>query len=670
MMSPALSAALHWHAAFWPALVVYSLSCTGTGLLVAALLNGGQNKPHAESSWTFLAVSFLLGLGLLGQIWQLFALLDSMTGPVIYTIIGLSAAASLPLAAPHVREVCRLLCALMVAQKSEPLGVRVLLVATVLWIAFTFTCLGREPSGDSLALHLMVAKAAAAAGSVRREWFQLGNEYFGLLGEMTYAALMKIGNEDAAQIFTWLTSIAGAAILLGICERAGIGLRGRVFALAALFTSSSVLIWIGEGKIDLIDTPLGLAALYRLMPRTDGPPSRGDLATAGLLAGFGITAKLMLGYCLVVGGAILLFWGHAQQLFELGPRRLRARITPLLLAGFIFAAFTLLGLGPHFLKNGLLLGQPLAPFTLRPEYAGWLVNEKWYDSETVAHIRAFYPFVLTFGEYFAQYGHLSVIVLAFLPMALFLPRPKSIWRSPLFAVTVVAWVAIFGWALLQGDKVVMRYILPALLLCIPLPAAAAEHVTAAEFKPKFLGSATTATCLATLYMVGSSTYNAYFLPLKTKWIMAGSLTSCAHAYSWCRYMDMVNRLAPPGARVFSATAYRYYLRPDLILCGLPLDPVAFNLGSTVEERWRYFYRQGYTFIVPDPYGSDPRYMSADLAAAPPWVVVTRYQAADPLAPIGIGYDLSKGGPTSPPQRVCRNIDHDNWRVFQADRSSD
>ena len=168
----------------------------------------------------------------------------------------------------------------------------------------------------------------------------------------------------------------------------------------------------------------------------------------------------------------------------------------------------LIGLAPQFIKNGVLLGAPLAP--LGTTNIDWLMRERWYDATTVSHIRFLYPFVLTFGEYFAQYGQLSVLVLAFLPLALFLRRPETFRRSPLTAVTAAAWVAIAGWAGFQGDKVVTRYLLPVLLLCIPLAAAAAEHVTKRSFRPCALGVAVIAACFATLYITANFSTGLFF----------------------------------------------------------------------------------------------------------------------------------------------------------------
>ena len=54
--------------------------------------------------------------------------------------------------------------------------------------------------GDGLALHMMVGKFTSASGALHRYWFVTGNEFYGVLGEMTHAALMELANPDAAQV--------------------------------------------------------------------------------------------------------------------------------------------------------------------------------------------------------------------------------------------------------------------------------------------------------------------------------------------------------------------------------------------------------------------------------------------------------------------------------------
>src|SRR5262249_37995523 len=203
MIGQGLYDALSWNAAFWTGLAAYSLACIGAGLLVMRLVGGPHNH---ESPSAFLALASLLGLGCLGQLWLLLALGGLLTRPIVYSIVAVMLIAAVVLGWPHGRMLLRALHDTRVELRRQRLGIRVLLLATLAWMLFTFTSLGRSFSGDSLALHMMIAKIAAATGTLEQFWFQPGNEYFGLLGEMTYAVLMQLGNDDAAQMSTWVVT--------------------------------------------------------------------------------------------------------------------------------------------------------------------------------------------------------------------------------------------------------------------------------------------------------------------------------------------------------------------------------------------------------------------------------------------------------------------------------
>ncbi len=481
-----------WSLEFFPGLALYSLACLGAGI-AAISIGSRSNQLDDRPAYFVMGISFLFGLGALGQLWTLLALAGVMrpayVGPVV---VALAIVAVMWIARNFALLRHR---AMLVASalRKESVGVQLLALAVVLWIAFGFTSFGRTMSGDGLALHMMVGKFTSASGALHRYWFVTGNEFYGVLGEMTHAALMELANPDAAQVFSWAANLAGALALLGICERAGIGLRGKIFALAMMFSSTAVLAWIGEGKIDLFASSLGLAGLALLVPsRTGAPIARRDLVLSGLLIGFAITCKLILGFCLAILCAVLFGWtvfGQAAAGLRARAPFFRAFIAPAVLSGCIFGFSVLLGLAPHFVKNGLLLGLPFAPLNFGGQHTRWFIDEQWYGPQTVARIRLLYPFVLTFGDYFPQFGQLSPLVLGLLPLALFLKRPKHLISSPLTAVSVAAFGMLAIWAVLYADKTATRYFIPALLLCIPLPARAAEYVTNRSFVPRYLGAA-------------------------------------------------------------------------------------------------------------------------------------------------------------------------------------
>jgi len=199
------------------------------------------------------------------------------------------------------------------------------------------------------------------------------------------------------------------------------------------------------------------------------------------------------------------------------------------------------------IKNGVLIGAPFAP--LGTVNTDWLVEERWYDAETVKTHRLLYPFVLTFGEYFAQYGQISVLVLAFLPLALFLRRPASFWQSPLRPITVAAWVAIAGLGGLSGRQGRPALFLAALLLCIPLAAAGAERSYGTDFRPRSIGFLDCSSVSCNALHDGELRNRILVLPFEgdqgRQWDR-GPASALLFAND-----GIVNQAAKPGARVFS-----------------------------------------------------------------------------------------------------------------------
>ena len=660
-MLNALSHLATWSVEFFSGLALYCLACLGCGLAAFSI---GSRRSQKQPAYFVSAVSFLFGLGALAQLWTLLALASLMRIVFVGSVVVAMAIVAVVWGARHAALLRQRATMLVSALRKERFGIRLLALAVALWIAFGLTSFGRMMSGDNLALHMFIPKMVAASGALDREWLQAANEFYGLLGEMTYAALMLLANDDAAQVFTWTASLAGAMVLVGICDRAGLGLRGKIFALAMMFSSTAVLAWIGEGKIELFGSSLGLAGISLLVPSRSGAPiAQRDLVIAGLLVGFAITCKLILGLCLAVMAAVLLGWtlfGEAVASLRARASLVRAPVVPAVVSSSIFGFFVLVGLAPHFVKNGVLLGMPFAPLNFGGQQTRLLfIDERWYGPETVAHIRLLYPLVLTFGEYFAQYGQLSPLVLGCLPLALFLRRPERLALSPLTAISVAAFAAIALWAVIYGDKVVTRYFLPALLLCIPLAARAAENATDRSFRPRYLGIAVIGFAFAVLSMTVSFSMHVYFDASKALKVMLGTASPCERAWDWCRPMNAVNQAAPKGARVLTVSTYKYYLRPDLAQCTYDLAS-AFS-GSSTLERWQSFYASGYSIILPD-YIGNPASLREDLANPPDWVIARRDAPNDPLGPIWISYDLTKpGSPQRPPDVTCKNIRGDYWR---------
>ena len=198
----------------------------------------------------------------------------------------------------------------------------------------------------------------------------------------------------------------------------------------------------------------------------------------------------------------LLFWSYVLQRSVCGsPEGFELEVgAAALSAGLLFGAFAFIGAAPAFYQEWSTYRRALlAPLGT--------VNTDWFVEGTIrCRNRQTHPPAVSFRAHVrrilrtvrADIGACAGLS----ALALFLRRPACS-GSLLTAITVAAWVAIAAGRPFSATKVVPRYFLAALLLCILLAAAGAERVTAPDFRPRSIGFLVVAVCLATLYMTAS-----------------------------------------------------------------------------------------------------------------------------------------------------------------------
>jgi hypothetical protein len=599
-------------------LALYSLACLGAGAAGRRVLTRTLGSLETLSPLGRLASDFILGLGLLACAWLLLALAGWFSPAAIGVLLVASWIACAMLSRGDFREGMDHLRSMATELRRGPASLAILALLTVGWMLFGFTALATPLSGDSLALHMLIPKVVADSHQLTTQFFNSRISYFGVQGEMHHAALLSLASPDAAKLFSWPTMMAGALMLVSICGKCGAGRPGKWLALLILYTSTGVLWWIGEGKIDIYSTALGLAAVRWLLP---GTRTRADVALGAMLAAFTIQAKLAYGLTLAPILAFLYFW---PLVFRSGPR-MRGELGRLGVAAGAFA----LAMAPHIAKNLLLFGSIVGT----TETAGNLptfLEERWYSAETRSRIQLLAPLILTFGDYFAQYGTLSPLVLAFLPLALLMRGAGNPAHGILLPLSLAPLLTLVPWFIAYPDKVVTRYLLVPLLLWIPLAARAAENVAyppapdgmqsgwkahaplakalliavllallwrvsrlQSGFERFFAGTTLAFAFLAYLSVSPASwrplgsrllgfvalmvafvvyfstvyrTVNYLFYPAKTVAYLSGRIQECDWQHDWCRAASAVNAVAARGERIFSSTTYKYFLRPDLIQC--------------------------------------------------------------------------------------------------------
>ncbi len=569
------------------ALFLYCFSCLGWGLWIQRYLGINRNAPADRiSAINEIASGFLLGLGFLSVVWLALGLsgLFDLGEVVPVLLIGISMS-SLTIRWPSLtRELREHLKEL----RNESWPLQVLVGVVCVWALYGIVSIARPLSGDSMFFHMLIPKVMATSHRLSVSGLNPTMACLGLLGEMHYAGLMLVGRADSAQLLSWPTYLASAVMFGGCCRKLGLGTQGLWIALAAFFSSTAMIAWVGEGKIELFPCAMGIAAYFWMVIFLESQSARAALL-AGLFVGWGIVGKLSYGLTLLPGILVMVAWSFFSASTYRKPFIFLLRSMVPISAGMFLAGLSTV------IKNALLLGAPLAPFYPNSEkYFSW-VKDPWYGPSTILHIKLTYPFAVTFGQYFAEYGNLSPIVLAFLPLSFFLSVPKPILRSKLIPLTLGAWVSIFLYTRSSPDKVVTRYFLASLIMCIPLAARAAENASL-KLKSRTLDFVLLGACGLTLLSVISWSRALYFVGDAFA-IFTGAARTCDSKPVWCAPMEAINSTAAYGERVFSTTEYLFYLRGDLIQCAGTPQWEEQNYNS--QNFWGFLNQRGFRYLVVD-----------------------------------------------------------------------
>ena len=397
-------------------LVGYTIACFGAGALVLRVLSVPPASRKTFSAGTELATAFILGQGVLASLWLLLALAHRFSPIIVILGTAVCVLISAVLLLPRFGDFTKQVRSVWSELRADTWAWQVVGILTLLLCLAWVTSLGRPIIGDASAFYMALPKVIAAS---HRLVPLPGYEAFtsiGLQGELHYAALMELGSPDAAQLFAWPTIVAGAAMLLALGRQVGLGRRGQWITLTILFTSSAVYMLSGDGKTDLFAAAFGLAAYYWILQIRCGSQRLASWLT-GLFCGFAIVAKFSYIPVMASGMALLLIWEFRENLLDSDQRK--KNITAFLTVGFQIFAGLLIAITPHLIQNALLYHNPIAPFGTGN------VSETWFGPITTHRLLLTYPLALTFGSYWAQYGDLSPLLLAFLPLALLLPRGRG-----------------------------------------------------------------------------------------------------------------------------------------------------------------------------------------------------------------------------------------------------
>ena len=593
-------------------LIGYSSACLGCGLLVWSALSRFTPSLDGVSAGTILATAFILGEGILASLWLFLALGGLFSSHIVAPLSFIFATVGLFVQRHILLAFTRQVVSIWHELRSDTWGWQFIAGLTILLCLIWYTSLGRPLEGDGSAFYFAFAKLTAFSHHLIALPSYEGFMNIGLLGEMHFAALILLHSSNAALLFSWPTIIAAGIMLASLGRVAGMGRRGQWLTLSILFSSSAVIWLSGDGKVDLFGVALGLAAYYwALQIRFNR--TKLTLFLTGVFSGFAFVAKLSYIPVMVPSVALLVAWGYSEEFKNNG--NWRPFLKSFMNGSLVILAGLILALAPHLIKNSLLFHNPFSPFGSGG--IGWL-GQKWFGEEVTRRIIFSYPFALTYGSYWAQYGNLSPLIVAFLPLAFFLPRPRSWLSNPLAVITLVALAGVGVWMVYRPSVIAPRYILATLLLLALLPARAAEYISLADSRPRLLAFGVNIFTSITLIAFGLYFLNIVFFPNSIIPSLMGKIDECDRDGIYCSAIGKINKTAQPGERVFLASYQRYWLRGDLLQClgGIPA-------GVIGDQFWLELYKEGLSFVFIDKTTHAASLEILDIEHHPDWVVLTQ-----------------------------------------------
>jgi len=265
-------------------------------------------------------------------------------------------------------------------------------------------------------------------------------------------------------------------------------------------------------------------------------------------------------------------------------------------------------------------------------FYGWIMPSAsssffspYFSDDTTLRLLLSYPLALVYGDYWAQTGNLSSLLLGCLPFVFLVPRRFWLERRQLLLLWVSCLCGLLVWLLIFPSVFQPRYMLLCLLLLgIPLLAAAAHYSRSSKLTAIMLP--VLAAC-AIWVAYDAARKNGYISSSATTAYLKEKQPEAMVADFWkpmAQGQALLNEVAPKDARVYVAY-YRYWLRPDLLQQAFPrrrsMEEIAEEgrLAKDKESFWMYMKKNNVTYLQYD--FSSSAFLDPMLADLPPWVEV-------------------------------------------------
>lgn len=603
-----------WQTLFSMALL--ALACAGVGGVVLNAWGDRLPRLPVLPIWVSAALAYFIGQGVLMAGFMALALVGFFYRWVILVILAAGAVAAGRLLWRSRREWADCLAQTAAGFRRAPPGWKGLALLTAGLYLYGLSSIGAPPAGDAVAFYLAVSKLTAYAHQLLPlPGYNDFTRSVGLYAEVLVAALLELRVPiDFARAYAWLNYLPTLVLFWALAWAVGLDRRGRLLTLCVALTSSAAVLLWGSGKSDLFAVGPALAAGVAALAAWVPGRRRGAALLTGLFCGLAVVLKLSLAAVLLPTVLILLTWPALFDLAASLRRRSLRRMLVIVRLGLVDLGLFALGLAlmvlPHVVKNLWLGGSILDSSAAAASY---------YSAETTRRLVLTYPLALTYGRYWAQLGNLSPLVIAFLPLLLWLPRPAS-WRaSRLTALTVATLTGLGCWVALMPSIFMPRYILSSLLMLgVPAAAAAAYFSRRSALAGAAVLLAAAVTMVFTPAHVNSwePTFNWEATAVRLAHPKAACLTS-AHVMKYCAAHRAINeaaRDAPSGHdRVLLFSWYRLWLSPQFLLSTNTTDE-ALEIAAAPDP-WGQVRRRGYGFVLLDSTYSPVKALTDQLAQA-------------------------------------------------------
>ena len=575
----------------WPILLLL-LACLGLG---EAILFPFRRYLPPLPIWLDASIAYFVGQGILGSAFIFLGLTGLFTQGILLLILIPSSVAALWFLRITASDWSVCIRGVFCAWRKAPLVWRTLSALLVLLLCYGFTTIGGWIQGDASSFYLAIAKVTAA-------YHQLaplpGYESFsavGLLAEMLLAALFSLGMPNISpRIFSWANFIPALFVLYGLARQCRLSRRGGVLTIVMASTSSAVVLLWGSGKTDLFALGPAFGACFFASLAWDSRHHVSAVFVTGFLAGLACEFKLSYLVPLLLGVTMILMWQACFDAYALVRLRDWDELHNIFRRAFkdilIVVAGFLSAFAPHVIKNVTLLHRALDIGSHGP----------LFSSATTLWLVLSYPFALTFGRYWAQFGTLSPLILAFAPLILALARPATWRNSRLAALGFASIGGVLLWIALMPSFFMPRYFLATLLMCA-IPAAAAAD--AIGRRPGLLARSIPAVAVVTLIATPFHANNRFYTfdLNRTLNYPTGANEDCvlsSPSNSYCAAHKTINDAAAPDDRVLLLTYCRYWLRPDLLRKASTEEELE-NVREESGDFWSHVYQKDFRFILWD-----------------------------------------------------------------------